>query len=302
MSSIAMLVALALVGVGIGLLSGMLGIGGGTIMVPVLRLLFGLDPVTCTATSLFTIIPTSISGAVSHLRGKTCLPALGLALGLGGACTSPVGVYLATISPGWAVMAAAAAVIAYSAVSMLRKACALPRRASDRVAGAAGRAGAQAPGASSRATGAATDGVASGEANVAAGAATEEPFALSRKNLLAGFGIGLCAGLLSGYVGVGGGFIIVPLLLSVVGLPMRKASGTSLIAVLVLAIPGAVEQALFGNIDYLAGLALAVGSIPGAVAGTRLMRRVPERGLRFLFGAVLLLAAVLLVVNELGVF
>lgn len=117
-----------LVGVFIGILSGLLGIGGGTIMVPVFRLAFGLSPLMSTATSLFTIIPTSISGAVSHIKGKTCVPALGLAMGLGGALTSPVGVWLASLSPAWLVMLAAALIIGYSAVNMLRKAVKAPSK------------------------------------------------------------------------------------------------------------------------------------------------------------------------------
>ena len=82
-----------------------------------------------------------------------------------------------------------------------------------------------------------------------------------------GAAIGLFAGLASGYVGVGGGFIMVPLMLSLVGISMKQASGTSLIAVMLLAIPGTIEQGLLGNIDYMAGIAVAVGSIPGAVIG-----------------------------------
>ena len=49
----------ALVGIVVGILSGLLGIGGGTILVPVFRLAFGMSPVMSTATSLFTIIPVS---------------------------------------------------------------------------------------------------------------------------------------------------------------------------------------------------------------------------------------------------
>ena len=81
-------IGLAVAGIFIGVLSGMLGIGGGTVMVPLLRLVFGLDAYMATATSLFAIIPTSLSGMISHLRAKTCYPKLGLALGLGGAATS----------------------------------------------------------------------------------------------------------------------------------------------------------------------------------------------------------------------
>ena len=285
----------ALVGVFIGIASGLLGIGGGTIMVPVFRLAFGMSAVASTATSLFTIIPTSISGAASHLRNKTCLPALGVAAGIGGALTSPVGVWLAHLSPGWLVMVAAALIIGYSAWNMFRKALKMkPAGAKAVQATAAGEVPAAAR------SGAAAPAAPAVSASAAAPAPDDHP-RLSRRQLLIGGAIGLAAGLASGYVGVGGGFIMVPLMLSLVGIPMRLASGTSLIAVMILAVPGVVEQAFLGSINYVAGIAIAVGSIPGAVVGARLVKKVPERTLRFVFSGFLVVAAVLLAVNELGV-
>lgn len=260
----------ALCGVGIGVLSGLLGIGGGTVMVPAFRLLFGMSPTMSTATSLFAIIPTSISGVSQHLRNKTCIPAVGVAAGLGGALTSPVGVWLANVSPGWLVMAAAALIIGWSAVSMLGKAL--------RKSGGAG--------------------ASSGPGTSAEGPAAES--APSRRALAKAACIGLGAGLASGYVGVGGGFLMVPLFISVLGVSMKKASGTSLIAVMILAVPGVVEQMILGNVNYAAGLAVVCGTIPGAVVGARLVRVVPERALRLIFGAFLLVAAALLVLNEFG--
>jgi uncharacterized membrane protein YfcA len=55
---------------------------------------------------------------------------------------------------------------------------------------------------------------------------------------------------------------------------------------------------MLGNIDYLAGIAMAAGSIPGAVIGANLIRRVPERQLRIAFGVFLLISAVVLLGNE----
>lgn len=272
----------ALVGVGIGVLSGLLGVGGGTIMVPVFRLVFDMSPIMSTATSLFTIVPTSISGAVSHVRNKTCLPALGVAAGLGGALTSPLGVQLASISPACLIMVVAALVIIWSAINILSKAI------KAKPVAASGAAPAQA------------DAVESADANAATGVAGSTT-TLSRKQLLLGACIGLAAGLASGYVGVGGGFLMVPLFLSVIGVDMRKASGTSLIAVMILAIPGVIQQAFLGNINYVAGIAIALGSIPGALLGAKLITRVPERTLRFIFGGFLLVAAVILVCNEFGI-
>lgn len=318
-------VAPALVGVLIGIASGLLGIGGGTVMVPIFRLAFGMSATMSTATSLFAIIPTSISGAISHVKGKTCIPALGIAAGLGGACLSPVGVWLAQLSPDWLVMLAAALIIGYSAINMFKKAFKL-RPAGQPAAGtdAAASPSTQSSGApegsrtevhvasaTARISGTgetlADSSATSGSSGAAldgqvASAPTADDSSLSRKQLLQGAAIGLVAGLASGYVGVGGGFIMVPLMLSIIGIPMRKASGTSLIAVMILAIPGVIEQGIIGNINYLAGIAIVIGTIPGAVIGARLVTKVPERTLRLLFGCFLIVAAVMLVLNEVGIF
>ena len=315
----------ALVGVLIGIASGLLGIGGGTVMVPIFRLAFGMSATMSTATSLFAIIPTSISGAISHVKGKTCIPALGIAAGLGGACLSPVGVWLAQLSPDWLVMLAAALIIGYSAINMFKKAFKL-RPAGQPAAGAdaaaspstqssgapeGSRTEVRVASATARISGtgetladsSATDGSAATGASSGgqAAAASSDDSPLSRKQLLQGAAIGLIAGLASGYVGVGGGFIMVPLMLSIIGIPMRKASGTSLIAVMILAIPGVIEQGIIGNINYLAGIAVVIGTIPGAVIGAKLVTKVPERTLRLLFGCFLIVAAAMLVLNEVGV-
>lgn len=284
-------IAAAVVGLVVGVLSGLLGIGGGTMMVPVFRLGFGLEAIQATATSLFTIIPTSLSGCVTHVRNKTCIVPIGVAAGVGGALTSPVGVWLASMSPAWLIMLAAALIIGYSAFNMLRKAFKKPKAAPAQAAAA--RTGANVPEASA----ADANGAPADMAPVAAHAESSA-FSVERKHLFMGVAIGLKAGLASGYVGVGGGFIMVPMFLSLLSLPMKKTSGTSLIAVTILAIPGVIEQAMLGHIDFVAGIAMAVGSIPGAVLGAQLMKRVPERALRIFFGVFLLIMAVVLVVNE----
>lgn len=275
------------VGLAVGVLAGLLGIGGGMLLVPAFKLGYAMDSLMCTATSLFTIIPTSVSGAISHIRNKTCLPKLGVAAGLGGACMSPLGVWLATLSPDWAVMGAAALIIAYSSITMFRKALKAPK-----VPKGAARAG--------NADAVAKEAAAEDRAAAIERAHAEAP-AIGWREAGIGAAIGLFAGLASGYVGVGGGFIMVPLMMSILHVPMRLTSGTSLIAVMILAIPGTVTQALLGNINWIAGIAVACGSIPGATLGAKLIPKVPERQLRFLFAGFLVVAAVLLVVNQLGV-
>ena len=303
----------------VGMLSGLLGIGGGTVMVPAFRLIYDMSALAATATSMLTIVPTSVSGMIAHVRNKTCVLKVGLAAGLGGACSSWIGVILAEWSPGWCVMAAAAAVIVYSATTMLKKALAMkPAKAvgedagADECAGAGVAGDAQVAGAgasvgagSKVARNAAVDGASAGGAvSVSASAAAAKPReadAPVTKNMLVKSAIiGLSAGVLSGYVGVGGGFIMVPLFLSKLNLPMKKASGTSLVAVGILVLPALATQIALGNVNWAAGLACIVGSIPGAVLGAKLQARIPERALRFCFAGILGVAAVLLIVNELG--
>ena len=299
----------ALVGVGVGVLSGLLGIGGGTVMVPLFRLAFGMEPIAATATSLFAIVPTSISGMWKHAKNKTSLPRVGIVCGLTGACLSPVGVWAANVSPGWAIMGAAAVVVMYSSFTMLKKALAAPkggeakgsRKACEKKSTASDTA---ATGDAAAASLAATAPVAAGGSSAAGAQAAplEAPaIKLTPKYVVKVALIGVVAGFMSGYVGVGGGFITVPLFVSMLGIPMRLASGTSLTAVCILAIPGVIEQAVLGNIDYMVGVAMMVGSIPGAIVGANLVKRVPERALRFAFALFLLLMAALLVVNEASV-
>ena len=228
------------VGLAVGVLAGLLGIGGGMLLVPAFKLGYAMDSLMCTATSLFTIIPTSVSGAISHIRNKTCLPKLGVAAGLGGACLSPLGVWLATLSPDWAVMGAAALIIAYSSVTMFRKALKAPKVPR-------GATGAEA------ADAAAKEAAAEDRAAAIERAHAEAP-TIGWREAGIGAAIGLFAGLASGYVGVGGGFIMVPLMMSILHVPMKLTSGTSLIAVMILAVPGTVTQALLGNINWIAGI------------------------------------------------
>ena len=205
--------------------------------------------------------------------------------GLAGAVLSPIGVLAAAASPAWMVMGAAALVIAYSAYTMFKKALAAPKAKAEGDAGAS----------------ASSKPVSSAGSKAPDVDASDVRFALKPAFVAKVAAIGIVAGFLSGYVGVGGGFIMVPLFMALLGVPMRLASGTSLLAVCILAIPGAVEQGILGNIDYLVGIATAAGSIPGAILGAGLVKRVPERALRFAFAAFLLVVAVVLTVNELRI-
>lgn len=104
--------------------------------------------------------------------------------------------------------------------------------------------------------------------------------------------IGLVGGLLGGLFGVGGGFILVPLLALYTPLDQRQAQATSLAAIIPTAVVGTLFY-YFGSrepqVDLRVALLLVAGSAAGAYAGARLLRRLPERHLKQVF-AVLLVA------------
>ena len=212
---------------------------------------------------------------------------------------------LPALSPDWAVMGAAALIIAYSSVTMFRKALKAPKATKPVASSSQPDASAlsschperSAAGAKSKDLAAVEDRAAAIER-----AQTWRWPPLSAGVRPPSVRLSVCSlGSLPGYVGVGGGFIMVPLMMSVLHVPMKLTSGTSLIAVMILAVPGTITQAVLGNINWVAGIAVACGSIPGAALGAKLIPKVPERQLRFLFAGFLVVAAVLLVVNQLGV-
>ncbi len=104
--------------------------------------------------------------------------------------------------------------------------------------------------------------------------------------------VGVVAGLLSGLLGIGGGIVIVPALAGILGVPLKRALGTSLVAVVVLVIPGTVVHAVLGNIDWAAALFLVIGSVPGARLGATIALGTKERTLRLMVGSFLALVAV----------
>jgi uncharacterized membrane protein YfcA len=122
---------------------------------------------------------------------------------------------------------------------------------------------------------------------------------VSRRSIVLAL-IGVVAGLYSGFLGLGGGFVIVPGLTRWLGMPVKRAIGTSLVTVAVLSIPGTIAHSLLGHIDWsLAGL-LALGVVPGALIGARLTGKASDRVVRLSFAALLMVVGVWLAVSEIA--
>jgi len=109
--------------------------------------------------------------------------------------------------------------------------------------------------------------------------------------------IGTLAGLFSGLFGVGGGSVIVPLLILWLGYEEREATATSLAAIVFIAAFAAATQGLYGNVNLLDALLIAVPAIGGVLLGTWLQQRVNARSIALMFAALLLASAVELVLQ-----
>ena len=96
--------------------------------------------------------------------------------------------------------------------------------------------------------------------------------------------------------GVGGGTVIVPLLILWLGFREREATGTSLAAIVVIALLAAIGQGIYGNVDVAEAALVGVPAIAGIIAGTALQQRLPARAISLLFALLLLAIAIELVI------
>jgi uncharacterized membrane protein YfcA len=98
----------------------------------------------------------------------------------------------------------------------------------------------------------------------------------------------VAVGFVSGVLANGGGFLLVPWFLVVLGLDMHEATGTSLLVTATLTLPTMATHALLGGIDWYVATPFAIGVVPGALVGGRLAQHLPTGRLRIAFGVVLI--------------
>ena len=113
---------------------------------------------------------------------------------------------------------------------------------------------------------------------------------MSAATIAAALLIGVAAGLLAGFFGVGGGILFVPTLVAL-GLGQVEAQATSLAAILPTVAAGTWRQASYGNVRWRPAFVVGVTSIAGVLAGALIALSLPEDVLRRLFGGLLLAVA-----------
>ena len=246
---------LSLAGAAVGLLVGMTGMGGGSLMTPMLILLFGFDPKAAVGTDILHGAVFKSVGAIRHRQlGNIHVP-LALWMLVGSAPFSLVGVQIASSFSDGAQSAmgkVVGATLILGGLGFLVK-------------------------------------------TFIAGRATDAPFHLARRDKIAAVIIGATFGLVVGLTSVGSGTFFGLAMLLLYPLSARRIVGTDMLhAALLLWVAGA-GHLIHRNVDLHAIGWLLIGSIPAVWIGSHLSVRVPDRALRVAFAFVLVLSGVKIV-------
>lgn len=101
--------------------------------------------------------------------------------------------------------------------------------------------------------------------------------------------MGLATGILSGLLGVGGGFVLVPMMVYLLGMNQHRAHGTSLAVISMVVLFSAIFYSRHGQVDWLVAIELAIGGVIGAALGARICILISARRLRRFFGFLMML-------------
>lgn len=259
---VALLLAV-LVGVSLGLLGG----GGSILTVPILTYLLGMEPRDAIAASLFIVGVTSAVSVFSHAKAARVRWKTGLIFGAAGMIGAFAGGIAGGYIPGAVLMLLFAVMMIATAIAMIRG-----RKPEAESVGA---------------------GVGAGNAAAMLTVAKTKELPLLRV-LLNGFAVGIATGL----VGAGGGFLVVPALNLLGGLPMAVAVGTSLLVIAMKSFAGLSGYLFSAHIDWPVVLGFTALAVTGSFVGARLAGIVPERTLRKGFGWFVLAMGTFVLVQE----
>lgn len=247
------------VGLASGVLSGLFGVGGGIISVPLARHVLGVTPHIAIGSTLAVILPTSCVGIYNYMKqGRLALP-LALCSGIPAAVGSILGSNVSKHVEGQYLMLGLTVLMLLIGFDFL-----------------------------------------SGFTNKIRKKANENDgeFVSTPRNIVMAIISGLLIGAMAGMVGIGGGFILVPLYCYAFGLPVKTAFGSSLIVVALVALPGTIVHTVHEHVDPNLVGSLLVGSLPGAWLGSRLALKTKDAVLKHAFGIILIALSVVFAWRE----
>ena len=256
-------ILLVVVGVAAGLLGGLIGTGGCSVMLPILHFWLKYSAPLAIGTTLFAVIFTTLSGAYGHLVRKNLDKSAALWIGGAGTLGVLVGSWIFTILVKYVNLLNLTLGLAFlwpSFRMMVEGAgIAKPKAAVDQ----------------------------SGES-------------ITGSRVLMGL-FGFVIGILTGIVGLGGGYALVPGLIYMFDAPVYVTMGTSLAAMIPLAIMGGVIKLAQGYVALGAGLLLGAGTIVGAQIGAATIKRFKPNALKLIFGVYFLYVALKFITGYFGI-
>lgn len=274
------IVAIILLGAGVGVLSGMFGVGGGFLTTPLL-IFYGIPPTVAVASSATQVAGTSVSGLLAHWqRGSVDAP-MGLYLAAGGIVGTGVGALLF----GWLqsvgqidTVISILYLVLLSSVGILMARDAIRTIRNNRlVAGATERRTPHNP--------------------IIGNLPLRKRFYKSGVYVspIAPVVLGFVGGVLTVLLGVGGGFIMVPAMIYLLGMAARVVVGTSLLQILIVTSATTLVHALTTKaVDIVLASLLLVGGVIGAQFGARIATGLPPERLRLLLASIVLVVAFLM--------
>ena len=268
---------IVLLGGGVGLLSGMFGVGGGFLTTPLL-IFYGIPPTVAAASATTQVTGASVSGALAHYRrGGVDIP-MGLVLVVGGILGAIAGSAIFRVLQGFGLIDTVINVL--YVVLLLAVGVPMAREAAASVA--ASRAGTPKP-ARKR-----------GHHPLVASLPLRWRFYASGLYIspLAPLILGFVTGILTVLLGVGGGFVMVPAMLYILGMATRVVVGTSLFQILfVTAATTMVHAVTTKAVDIVLAFFLLIGSVIGAQIGARIAQRFKPDHLRLILALIVLTVA-----------
>jgi hypothetical protein len=274
-------IGLLFLGTAVGFLSGVFGVGGGFLLTPLL-IFIGVPPAVAVASSANQLVGASVSGALAHWRRGNVDFLMGMLMLVGGFAGSALGVWLFAI---WRRQGLVELIISLSYAALLSILGGLMLIESTRAWLRRRR-----PGVRRKLH----------QHTWLHGLPLKLRFRRSKLYISALLPIflGVIVGVLSAVMGVGGGFIMVPAMIYLLGMPTAVVPGTSLFQIIFVTATVTVLQAVANNtVDVVLAAVLLLGGVVGAQFGTRWGARLRGEELRLLLALIVLAVAAKLVVD-----
>jgi uncharacterized protein len=255
--------ALVAFGLGVGILVGMTGIGGGSLMTPMLILVFGVTPTTAIGTDLAYAAVTKTVGGYKHWKQRTVDLTLSTWMAIGSVPAAVLGVYVLTLLEDWlgddfddgVIVLLAGALLLTGAATLIR---ALFKRMQER---------------------------------------ERDTIEMERRHKIAAVALGVSVGFVLGVTSAGSGALIAVGLILLFRLSPQRVVGTDVFHAAILLWAAGLSHVVAGNVDFALAGTILLGSVPGVWLGSHWSVRVEPAVLRITLAVVLIGAGLALLIK-----